>query len=145
LRSLKIKNSFTFIAAELKNNYIYFIRYVLLAGIATVIDFLVLYSLTEYAHVWYFISSALSYLCGMVTNFALNKIFNFANRSRKIIRQFSVFASVALVGLALNQLIIYLLVEHSGLWYIYAKFISVMIVMIYSFIGHKKLTFKIFK
>lgn len=81
----------------------------------------------------------------MITNFILNKKFNFANRSKKVVRQFSVFALVALVGLGLNQLIIYSLVEFSGLWYMYAKVVSVMIVMIYSFVGHKKFTFKIFK
>lgn len=104
-----------------------------------VVDFIVLYSLTEYAHVWYFISSALAYLFGMITNFTLNKISNFANKSKKIVQQFSVFALVALVGLGLNQLIVYLLVEYSGLWYMYAKVISVMIIMIYSFLGYKKI------
>lgn len=123
----------------------YFIKYVVYAGIATVLDFIVLYSLTEYSHVWYFLSSALAYLCGMITNFLLNKKFNFANKSKNIIQQFVVFGLVALVGLGLNQLIIYSLVEFAGLWYMYAKFISVWIVMIYSFVGHKKFTFKIFK
>ena len=101
-------------------------------------------TLTEYMHVWYFISSALAYFSGMITNFTLNKIFNFANRSKKIVQQFSIFATVALVGLGINQLIIYSLVEYLGFWYMYAKFISVVIVMLYSFIGHKELTFKIF-
>jgi putative flippase GtrA len=134
----------SFIVAKLKSNYVYFVRYLFLAGIATIVDFIVLYSLTEYMHVWYFISSALAYFSGMITNFTLNKIFNFANRSKKIVQQFSIFATVALVGLGINQLIIYSLVEYLGFWYMYAKFISVVIVMLYSFIGHKELTFKIF-
>jgi len=91
----------SFIVAKLKSNYVYFVRYIFLAGIATIVDFIVLYSLTEYMHVWYFISSALAYFSGMITNFTLNKIFNFANRSKKIVQQFSIFATVALVGLGI--------------------------------------------
>ena len=59
--------------------------------------------------------------------------------------QFTVFALVALGGLGLNQMIIYSLVEHFGLWYMFAKLVSVMIVMNYSFVGHKRLTFQVYK
>ena len=58
----------------------------------------------------------------------------------------SIFSSFVVpdTGMGVNQLIIYSLVEYLGFWYMYAKFISVVIVMLYSFIGHKELTFKIF-
>ncbi|PIP17790.1 MAG: polysaccharide synthesis protein GtrA [Parcubacteria group bacterium CG23_combo_of_CG06-09_8_20_14_all_35_9] len=122
-----------------------FVGYVIFAGSATLVDFGFLYSLTEFFHIWYFYSAALAYFAGMITNYLLNKYLNFRNLSKQIISQFSLFAMVALIGLGLNQLIIYFLVEFTKLWYIYAKFISVFIVMFWSFYGHKKLTFKIFR
>jgi putative flippase GtrA len=75
----------------------------------------------------------------------LNKIFNFKNKSKKIAQQFGLFAIVALIGLGLNQLIIWLLVEFGNLWYMSAKLISIVIVMLWSFYGHKKLTFGMIK
>jgi putative flippase GtrA len=122
-----------------------FMNYVLYAGIATLVDLGVLYALTEYAGVWYLFSAVISYCAGMVTNFTLNKYLNFRNKSRKIVQQFGIFAIVAVVGLGLNQLILAVLVEVFKLWYMYAKLISIAIVMFWSFFGHKKLTFGILK
>ena len=137
---------FVKIIEKLKSkSYILFFKYVFFAGIATLVDFGVLYLLTDIYKVWYFVSAIFSYLCGMITNFTLNKILNFENKSKKIFYQFGLFAFVALIGLGLNQLILFILVEKFKLWYIIGKLISVFIVMFWSFIGHKKITFHFFK
>jgi len=81
----------------------------------------------------------------MITNYGFNKYFTFENRSRRIAQQFGLFIFVALIGLALNQLIIWSLVEFFGIWYILAKIISIFVVMLWSFFGHKKITFGIIK
>ena len=119
-----------------------FIFYVFFAGIASVVDVSILFVLTEYAGFHYLISSALSYLAGMITNYSLNKFLTFKNYDKRIARQFSLFVMVALVGLALNQLFLYIMVEHFGMWYILAKLISICLVGFWSFFGHKKITFK---
>ena len=119
--------------------------YVIFAGIATLVDLGLLYSLTTLIGLHYFISSALAYTFGMITNYSLNKVFNFKNKNKKIAQQFGLFVFVALIGLCLNQLIIWLLVEFVKLWFMFAKLISIIIVMLWSFYGHKKLTFGILK
>lgn len=122
-----------------------FSGYVVFAGIATLVDLGLLYFLTAFIGFHYLISAALSYTCGMITNYSLNKTLNFKNKSKKIARQFGLFAFVALIGLALNQLILWFLVEFADLFYMYAKLISIVIVMLWSFYGHKKLTFRLLK
>lgn len=122
-----------------------FSGYIIFAGIASIIDLCLLYSLTEFFHIWYFYSAVFAYLIGMVINFSLNKYLNFRNRSKKIISQFSLFATVALIGLGLNQFIIYSLVEFADLWYVFSKIIALSIVMLWSFYGHSRITFKLFK
>jgi len=117
--------------------------YVFFAGIATLVDFGLLYFFTEFVGFYYLFSSALAYLAGMITNYSLNKFFNFKNKSQQITKQFAVFAAVALVGLCLNQFILWSLVEKFHLWYMFSKVISVIIVMFWSFWGHKNFTFKI--
>lgn len=128
-----------------KVNIKLFSLYIVLAGIATIVDVGLLYIFTNYLGIWYFYSAILSYLAGMLTNYSLNKYLNFKNKSKKIAWQFGLFIIVALVGLALNQLILYLLVNFAGLWYIWAKLVAVFVVMFWSFFGHKKLTFKVFQ
>ncbi|HQJ05427.1 MAG TPA: GtrA family protein, partial [Spirochaetota bacterium] len=71
-------------------------------------------------------------------------------------RQFLLFSIVALIGLGLNNLILYLLVDvvkthiniapqYDEIWLFFAKCVSVFIVMFWSFLGHKKLTFNLLK
>jgi putative flippase GtrA len=119
-----------------------FILYVVFAGIATVVDLGLLFILTEFAKIWYLFSSIISSIMGMVTNYSLNKYYNFRDRRRDIVRQFGVFASVAIVGIFLNQLILFILVEFAGLWYMFARMIAIVVVMFWSFFGHKKITFR---
>ena len=122
-----------------------FSGYIIFAGIATLVDLGILYSLTEFIGFHYLLSALLSYACGMVTNFFLNKLFNFKNRNRRIVQQFGLFTFVALIGLGLTQLILWFFVEFVNLWYMLAKLISIVIVMLWSFYGHKKLTFGLLK
>ncbi len=122
-----------------------FFGYVFFAGLAALADIGLLFLLTNFFGVWYFYSAIFAYIAGMLVNYLLNRRLNFRNKSRQVARQFGVFAMVAVAGLALNQAVLYLLVEYAGLWYMFSKTIAVFIVMFWSFYGHKKLTFNIFK
>ena len=134
------------ISQLLKNkSVLLFIGYLFFAGIAALVDLGLLYALTEFFGIYYLLSAGISYCAGMLTNFSLNKFYNFRNKSKKIMHQFAVFLFVALIGLVLNQILLYLFVEYRALWYMLAKIITVAIVAIWSFIGHKKLTFALFK
>jgi putative flippase GtrA len=130
---------------ELINKYKLFIGYIICAGIATIFDFGLLYILTEFIKIHYISSATISYMLGMATNFILNKYFNFKNKSKKILKQSLLFLLIALIGLGLNNLILWYLVEFIELWYMTAKAISICIVMLWSFYGHKKITFEVIK
>jgi putative flippase GtrA len=116
-------------------------KYIFFAGIATIVDMGLLFVLTTIGGVYYLYSAGIAYVCGMMTNFSLNRFFNFRARNRHAAYQFGLFVCVASVGLALNQLIIWSLVEFLHMWYLHAKILSVIVVMFVSFYGHKKITF----
>ena len=127
----------------LKNkNYILFFGYIVFAGIATIIDIGTLFILTSIINIHYFVSGIIAYCLGMITNYTLNKKYNFKNKDKKIMRQFSVFFIIASIGLALNQIILWILVEFFTIWYLFAKVISISIVMFWSFFAHKLITFR---
>jgi putative flippase GtrA len=133
---------------DITSNIKEFLSYVLLAGIATLVDMGLLFLLTEYLFHFtydYLIAGIISYLCGMITNYSLNKYITFKNTSKRIAPQFGIFSIIALIGLGLNELILWFFTEFTFLNYIYAKVLSVGIVMIWSYFGHRKFTFKIFK
>lgn len=124
---------------------ILFVRYNLFAGCSTLLDLVLLYILTEFFGVWYTYSITIGYIAGVSTNYILNKYLNFRNLSRKIVLQFGLFVTIALIGLLFNQIIIYILVEFIGVWYMFAKIIAVLLVMLWNFSRHKKWTFEVFK
>jgi len=127
-----------------RNNLKLFIGYMICGTIATLVDLGFLYIFTEFFKIWYFYSSFFSYLLGLITSYNLNKHLLFKNKSKQVVKQFSMFTIILLVGLVLNQTILYTLVEVFDLWYVLAKIITAGIVVFWHFFANKNLTFKIF-
>jgi len=128
-----------------KNNSSLFFNYFIIGVIATIVDLGLLFVLTEFFKIWYLLSVAIACIVGMLTNYIINKKFNFKNKSKKIALQFGLFFSVALTSIVLNLVIVFILVEFFTLWYLLAKVISTLIVFSWSFYWHKNITFKILK
>lgn len=123
----------------------HFLRYVACGGTAAVVDIGLLYVFTSIVGIYYLVSAVISYLFGMVTNYTLNKVYTFENKSTRIGTQFLIFSIIAGVGLLLNQLFLLLFVEYVGLWYLYAKVVTVGIVLMWNFVAHRYVTFGIIK
>lgn len=124
-----------------KGTFRRFFIYAFFAGVATVIDMGVLYVLTSMMGMHYLISAVWGYGAGMLTNYSLNKVYTFKNTSTRYALQMGIFILVALVGLALNQIIMYALVEFGSAHYLVAKVVAVGVVALWSFWGHKRFTF----
>ncbi len=118
------------------------VNYVWIAAIATFVDTGVLVLMRVKLGLYVWLSAALGYLCGMATNFLLNKYVNFASKDRSILHQARTFFIVASIGLALTSLLMELLVQKLHLPLLIAKAIAISIVVFWSFWGHKTLTFQ---
>ena len=104
----------------------------------------------------YWSATGIAAAAGLVINFALNYAFNFRFRQRSALRQFATFCAVALVGVALtsalSDMVLALLAPAaSGLrdggqpvaLKFVAHVVAVALVAVYSFFGHKYLSFNI--
>lgn len=118
-----------------------FLLYVICGGIATLVDIASLYFFTDILEIYYLISVVLAFPLGVLTNYALNKYFNFRNFSSEHFQQLTKFTLVALGGLLLNVIIIYISVEFFGLWYIFSKCVAAGLVLFYSYLMHRYWTF----
>lgn len=102
------------------------------------IDYGVLYILTEFIGISYLISSAVSFSFSVIINYLLSMKFVF--RSRKNVNkagEFSAFVILSVIGLGLNELIMWGCVEKVGIYYMVAKIISTILVMMYNFVTRK--------
>ena len=118
-------------------------RYTFVGGVAFLCDFGALYALTEFAGLYYLISATLSFLLGLSVNYALSVFWVFnrhALRSRWV--EFGIFAAVGLVGLGLNALIMWLLTDLVGMYYLLSKVGSTILVFLWNFAVRKASLFR---
>jgi dolichol-phosphate mannosyltransferase len=102
-----------------------------------------LYYLTEYGSLWYFLSYALAISVSITSNFILNKFWTFRDSidSQKTIVMYGKFVSVSLVGMAIQLGSVYVLVESLTVYYMLAALISICIAGAINFIINRRWTF----
>ncbi len=121
-----------------------FVCYIFTALIAFVIDFSLLYLLTTYLHIFYLLSATLSFLISAMANYLFSIKFVFCKRSScKISTEICLFLLVTLIGLILNDLILWLITEKIGVFYLCSKIIAGLIVFFWSFFSRRYLFTKI--
>jgi dolichol-phosphate mannosyltransferase len=115
----------------------------LIGCFSTLIDIGLLYVFTEYAGLWYIYSATISYTCGMVVNFLLNKYLNFRDTNQHYLRQFLFFALVSMSSLALTLGVLYLAVEICSINYLLGKILAVIIAFFWNYLGQSRITFHV--
>jgi putative flippase GtrA len=122
---------------------IQFFRYIFVGGIAFLVDFGSLYLLTEYFGIFYLLSAAIAFILGLVANYLLSVkwVFNKHTLDNKF-HEFGIFALVGIVGLLLNEMIIWFFTSNVHLYYIYSKLISAVLVLFWNFFARRYTIFR---
>jgi len=118
--------------------FIQLFRYTFVGGFAFIIDFSLLFVLTEYAGIHYLVSAAIALTAGLIMHYFLSIIWVFDKR--KLVNksvEFTLFAAIGIVGLGLNELFIWVFTEFAGLYYLLSKIISTAIVYLWNFFARK--------
>lgn len=129
-----------------------FLTYLVFGGIAAIVNLLCGYLLYTYTSLPYIGAVFCAASSGLLINFLLNYFFNFIYRGRPMLNQLATFTCIAMVGTLLTALIAGLflfLFEKLDIKIDFmfvtpkfiAQFIAVGLVTLYSFIGHKYLSF----
>ena len=113
-------------------------RYFFAGGLAFVVDFSLLYLLTNRLHLHYLVSAAISFSIGLIVNFFLCKIWIFKKAvvQSKIIEFFFVLL-ISVIGLLLNEIFIWFFTDKIKLFYLLSKIIATAIVFAWSFLARK--------
>ena len=104
---------------------------------AFLIDAGVLYVLTEYLHVYYLVSSVISFIVSLAYNYVLSIFWVFDVKKKQTYKEVLLFAILSVIGLGVNQLVMYLGVDLLNIHYMLCKIIATIIVMIYNFVTRK--------
>jgi putative flippase GtrA len=118
-------------------------RYLIVGGLAFVVDFGSLYLLTKFVGLHYLLSAAIAFLLGLVINYLLSRVWVFNRRTMdSVTMEFLVFAVIGVLGLGLNEAVIWFVVEKIHFHYLVAKAISAGLVLFWNFGARKMVLFR---
>lgn len=105
------------------------------------IDFSVTYFFKEQLHFNPYLANTLGFSFAVVNNYLINRAWTFKSKEQAIIKQFGKFLLIAMIGLGLNTLCIYLLQQQLHLPFYLAKLIAIIIVFAWNYTINATLTF----
>ena len=112
------------------------LKFGVVGGGAFLIDYSLLFILTDIFHIYYLTSSVISFIVSFIFNYILSITWVFEAKKQDV-KQVVLFLILSLIGLGLNQIIMYLSVDIFKIYYMVSKLFATFIVMVYNFITRK--------
>ena len=113
------------------------LKFGVVGGIAFVIDYALLYVLTEFVGIHYLISSIISFSASVIFNYIFSIKWVFDVKKKQGTKEFIIFVILSVIGLGINSFIMYLMVDTCKIYYMISKLVSTFIVMVYNFVTRK--------
>ena len=119
-----------------------FLKFCLVGGSGVVVDFGITYLAKEFLKLNKYVANSLGFICAATSNYILNRTWTFGSNDPDIAMQYLRFFGFSLIGLAINNLVIYLL--HGRVkWNFYVvKLIATCIVTFWNFSMNYIFTFQ---
>lgn len=116
------------------------LSFLVVGGLGTGINVLLLYLSTAFFGLWYIASATLSFILAHVVSFFLHKFWVFSDNSRDQLRnQAGIYFVTAVLNLMANTAILYALVEYAHVWYLFAQVCTSLVVAVWSFLIYGRL------
>jgi putative flippase GtrA len=120
-----------------------FVRYFFASAVALLADIGALTLFTEVLGMPYLFAGALAFLIGLILIYVLSTHWVFsARRLGDPWAEFGLFSLIGIVGLGINELILWTLTGGLGLYVLYSKVVSVVFVFTWNFFARKYILFR---
>jgi putative flippase GtrA len=116
-----------------------FLKFGIVGFLGMVIDFSVTILLKEKLKVHRYISSSAGFTIAASSNYLLNRLWTFASNNPRVLVEYGTFFSVSLIGLAINNLFLYIF--EKRLKFYTAKLFAIGVTTIWNFLANYYLTF----
>lgn len=117
------------------------IKFCIIGFSGMIVDFFITWLCKEKLHINKYISNSLGFILAATNNYIWNRIWTFQSQNEAITREYGSFFIIALIGLGLNNLIIYLLHDRCKLNFYISKLIAIGCVTIWNFSMNYFVTF----
>jgi len=125
---------------KINKGFLQYFRYLMCGAVATITDISILFILTHVLRINYLIAAACAFLTGIIVNYSLNTILVFKS-SGEIKKEFPIFAIIGIGGLIWTEVILWILVDKFNIYIMFAKMVSIVLVLQWNFFMRKKFVF----
>lgn len=114
------------------------IKFIIVGGIATIIDFVFLWLFKEIVGLPVLVSNTISFSISVTYNYIASVKWVFdVNKEKDSKKQFIIFIIFSVLGLLLSNFIMWISIDKFGIYYLIGKVIATGIVMVFNFITRK--------
>lgn len=118
-----------------------FVKFCIVGFSGVFVDFGVTYFFKEIVKIQKYIANAVGFTTAATTNYILNRIWTFQSHNPHVIREFSRFFIIALIGLGINSAIIWLMNGKFKVNFYLSKLVATIIVTLWNFLINAYFTF----
>ncbi len=113
-------------------------RFIIVGGLSFLIDYGLLFALTEFVGINYLYSSGISFVVSVIFNYILCVKYVFKKAGKQSFRQRVLFIGSSIIGLFLNQFCMWIGVEFLKLHYMLTKILATAIVTFWNYVMKRK-------
>ena len=113
-------------------------RFVISGGVCFLVEYGTLILMKEGFGIHYLIASGIGFMLSVVLNYLMCVRWVFPNTQGKGNKAKMLFLVTSLIGLALNQLFMWAFVDGLGIYYLLAKVITTILIMVWNYITKRK-------
>ena len=119
-----------------------FLRFGIVGTTGMCIDFGITWLCREKLHINKYIANTLGFSFAVVNNFFWNRVWTFESKTRQWQPQFYKFLLIAVMGLLLNNLLLYFFNEKKTIPFYWAKALAIVCVFVWNFTANFLFTFQ---
>jgi putative flippase GtrA len=140
---LRPRNLWNYLLNMFNESFVYkFLKFGLVGFSGLFVDFGTTWLLKEIFKVKKYISNSVGFTFAATSNYILNRVWTFNSTNPAVIVQYSKFFGIAIIGLLINNLIIYLLTDRKyKLNFYFSKAVATVVVFIWNFFMNYIFTF----
>lgn len=105
------------------------------------VDYAFTYLFKEVFKVQKYVSNSIGFTIAATSNYVLNRIWTFESENPDIVLEYSEFLIISVIGLGLNNLILWLIVSRFRINFYVAKFFAICVVTLWNFLANFFITF----
>lgn len=118
-----------------------FLKFAAVGFTGLFVDYAFTYIFKEIFKVQKYISNSIGFTIAATSNYVLNRIWTFESDNPDIVIEYSEFLIISIIGLGINNLILWLIVSRFKINFYVAKFFAICVVTLWNFLANFFITF----